>query len=127
MELQELLEISPASYLREGFLTEEGTSREGINGRYSLAIAYQCRAEGVDLEELKNAVEQLKKTEPDSKSVKKTIASLNSPALQRLLQASEPWLKDLAQYKAFVAHLERILHQTAIITMMPTEEDPLNS
>lgn len=122
MELQELLEISPASYLRQGFLTEEGTSLEGINGRYSLALAYQCRAEGVDLDEFKNAIEQLKKADPDLQNAQKTIASLKSYALQKLMQASEPWLKDPAQYKAFVAHLERILQQTALLIMMPVEE-----
>ncbi|MCI0417557.1 hypothetical protein L0222_32725 [bacterium] len=123
MELQELLGISPSSYLQEGFLAKDGTLRDGINGTYSLALAYQLREEGIDLDQFRNAVEQLKKEEAALQSLRNTITSLNSHSLQNLLQAAEPWLKDPAQNKAFISHLERILQQAALIIMLPAEEN----
>jgi hypothetical protein len=122
MELEEALNVRPYDYLRHGFLTEQRVMRDGINGVHSLAMAYQCRMEEINLDEFQRVVDQISKSSVASPANEKLLASLKSSVITNLWKAAEPWLKDPAQYKAFVSHLRRILQQTALLMLTPTEE-----
>ena len=121
MELHDMLKISPADYLRQGFLTTDGKLRDGINGEHSLAIAYQNREEGVDLDQFKQMLQQISTSKPDMPELRKQIQSLQSNALNNLLQASERWFGDPNQYAAFVSHLRRIQNQLALLILTPAD------
>ena len=121
MELQDMLKVSPSDYLREGFLDTDGELRQGINGKHSLAVAYQTREEGVDLDRFQQVIQQINPGKPDVLMLRDKIQSLNSPALNKLLQASEPWFGDARQYAAFVLHLKRILNQLALLVLTPVD------
>jgi hypothetical protein len=53
-----MLNVLPPEYLRQGFLTPDGKLRDGINGEHSLAIAYQTREQGVDLDRFHHLLQQ---------------------------------------------------------------------
>lgn len=121
MELDEMLRVSPNDYLHQGYLTAEGKLRDGINGIHSLAIAYQCREEAVDLERFQEAMQQISAGNLDMPVLKEKIESLHSAALKKVFQASESWISDRKQYAAFVSHLQRILSQLALLLLTPAE------
>ena len=121
MELQDMLKVSPSDYLRQGFLTTEGKLRDRINGENSLAIAYQTREEGVDLDRFQHVIQQIDPSNADVPALREKIQSLQSPALNRVLQASEPWFGDSRQYVAFVSHLRRIMSQLALLILTPVD------
>ena len=136
MELSEMLAIKPSQYLTNGFYDEQGEYRENLNGWYSLAMAYRCREEGLDPENIDNVVNHLAEIAEkhvdaavehpeqavDSKSIeqlKKLGNDQNSAALNELLNAAEPRIASWKDYSALVIHLERITAQLALLKNLP--------
>lgn len=138
MEVLGFKEIEPKSYLNDGFLTPDGQIREGINGYYSLSVAYQCRDEGVEPENIKRILEKIdewfsKDTSPDADQelapeVRTALQKLqnleevrSSTTLKALVEASLPHLGTWREMAAFILHLERILAQLALLTVKHPE------
>ena len=138
MEYVELSAIQPADYLKDGFFNEKGEIREGINGEYSLAMAYRLREENVDPDHLKKLVDELQEIalRPDSaidenpelsldpeavEQVETLAKKWDSPTLQAIFKAARPWLKDWKTLSAFALHLQRILSQYVLIRTLPQE------
>ena len=138
MQPNEFSAIHPRDYLKEGPLSPEGSMREGINGYFSLGMAYRLRAEGVTPDALKAIADRIEKIgaahmpkapEPGKKisdKAQKDVASLwtgkESGALAELRDALTPWLTaDWKHFAACALHFERIMKQLALVTMPRTE------
>ena len=59
IEKSEMLSVKPQDYLSNGFLQPDGQVREGINGEFSLAMAYRLREEGITPENLRQLTDKL--------------------------------------------------------------------
>ncbi|MCS7312494.1 MAG: hypothetical protein NZ742_06240 [Acidobacteria bacterium] len=132
MELKELLAIQPKDYLHEGFFASDGSLREGINGYYSLAMAYRCREEGLGPDRLKSLLDELaqivasyspsdepeRPLRPEALSAFQRIRheadGIQSPTLTVLFEAAGPWVQDWNGFAAFALHLQRIRAQLAL-------------
>lgn len=139
MELKELLAIQPRDYLREGFFAPDGQLREGINGYYSLAMAYRCREEGLTPDRLKRLTDELARIaerhapvgideagQPLTSEVLSSLQQIRndadvvqSPTLTALFEAASPWIQDWKNFAAFALHLERIMAQLALLLAIP--------
>jgi hypothetical protein len=139
MELSEMLAIKPSEYLMNGFYDEEGEFRENLNGWYSLAMAYRCREEGLDPENVDKVVNRLERIvekqvdtalehpeqSVDSKSIeqlKKLSNDQNSAALSELLKTAQSRISNWKDYSALVVHLERITAQLALLKGLPEQD-----
>lgn len=136
MELSEMLAIKPSEYLMNGFYDDKGEYRENLNGWYSLAMAYRCREEGLEPENINTVVNRLEgiaekhvdaavehpEQSVDSKSIEqlKNLGNdQNSAALSELLNAAQPRILSWKDYSALVVHLERITAQLALLKNLP--------
>ncbi|MCI0618406.1 hypothetical protein L0244_35965 [bacterium] len=136
MELSEMLAIKPSDYLTNGFYDDKGEFRENLNGWYSLAMAYRCREEGLDPENVDGIVNRLEgiaekhvdtavehpEQAVDSKSIeqlKKLGNDQNSTALNELLDAAQSRISNWKDYSALVVHMERITAQLALLNNLP--------
>jgi hypothetical protein len=139
MNNAELLAIQPAEYLKNGFYDQDGELIEGLNGEYSLAMAYRLREEQADIDQLKNIVDRL--TEIASKrdsavndnphlpldaanaaAFKAVRTKTALPTVIAIFDAADPWVKDWKSYASLTLHLQRILSQLALIRNLPEKE-----
>ena len=120
-------------YLANGFLDENGQFRQALNGYYALGIACSCRDEGVNTQEFKKILDNLKDAfdeniadvdrasplTPDTlaafQSARDSAVVRNSRALRDVFTAAAPFVQDWRNYAALISHLERILEQTTIL------------
>ena len=133
IDKDEMLAVQPQEYLSEGFLNPDGQVKEGINGEYSLAMAYRLKEEGGTADELMKLTERLYdlagdegELEPDSKLSQKAIAAFQalprspevskSKALSELFEASNSFITDWKNLAAFIVHIERIQAQVSLVT-----------
>ncbi|HEY7161949.1 MAG TPA: hypothetical protein VH815_11855 [Acidobacteriota bacterium] len=139
MELSEMLAIKPSEYLTNGFYDDKGEYRENLNGLYSLAMAYRCREEGLEPDNIDNIVNRLAGIaekhvdeaveNPDKPVDSKSLEQLknlrgdrsiaDSVVLGELLEAAEPQISNWKDYSALVLHLERITAQLALLKNLP--------
>jgi hypothetical protein len=142
MELSEMLAIKPQEYLKNGFFDADGNFYEGINGDFSLSMAYRCRDEGTGPDQIEKVVGQLESIlksvdksidrDPDQQLDAKALAvqeqaaqSLEvkqSVALKEIFSASKPWIHSWKTYAALAVHLRRIMSQLALLTNLPPRE-----
>jgi hypothetical protein len=140
IESVDLSKITAQDYLKNGFFDHNGDLVEGLNGYYSLAIAYKLRDETSSPDAVKSVFDKLVQaaskyyTGPNDQSVNQPLdsATLNevhkiqetsevkaSPTLLALFQSAESHLKTAGDLGAFVVHLERILAQLALVSAAP--------
>ena len=125
----------PAEYLKDGFLDESGNLRSGINGEFSLGIAYQLRADGVtsdDVQEYRDRIEEALEThvpageelaveEPVDRGARTAIQEVARELRGRcelvgeILEAGESVLTNWKSLACLMEHIERIHAQVAII------------
>ena len=133
----DLSKVRAKDYLREGFLNPDGTLREGINGFGSLAMAYQFRYEGVHPDMLQEVIHKImllaSNSSPDLQepldteilsNLQKIIHSdevESSATLSEIFAAAELWVHDWKSFGALILHLERILSQLALLTVVTTD------
>jgi hypothetical protein len=139
MELSEMLAIKPSQYLSNGFYNDAGEFREDLNGLYSLAMAYRCREEGLEPENVDDVVnhlegiaekhvdaaEQNPEQAVDSSSIeqlKKLRNDQDSAALSELLDAAQSRISNWKDYSALVVHLGRITAQLALLNSLPERD-----
>jgi hypothetical protein len=138
MELSEMLAIKPSQYLMNGFYNDNGEYRDDLNGWYSLAMAYRCREEGLNPENVDRVVNDLEgiaekhvdaavenpEQAVDSESLKQVKNLRNdvsgSAALSELLDAAR--ISNWKDYSALVNHLNRITAQLALLTSLPEKD-----
>jgi hypothetical protein len=140
MDLSQMLATSPADYLKNGFHDEQGETFEGINGLYSLGMAYRLREENADPDQLKRLVDDLQaivlKQDPGiydnprqqidpavSNVIQQLAKKNNSAVIRELFEAADPWITTWSGYAAFVLHLDRILSQYVLIRSIPEIEE----
>jgi hypothetical protein len=139
MELSEMLSTKPQDYLNKGFFNADGKFYEGINGEFSLRMAYRCRDEGTRPDQILKVVSQLENVlksldkaideNPDhpldakALSVQEQVVQsqevIRSPALKELFDAAKPWITNWKAYAALDVHLRRIMGQLALLTYLP--------
>jgi hypothetical protein len=144
MQLQDLLAIQPQDYLQEGFFTPDGSLREGINGYYSLAMAYRLREEGMGPDEVKALVDEWARVTavvlPDSdeaahqplspeamaafQRLRQRPEVTRSVTLTALLEAAAPWLRNGRDWAALALHLQRIMAQLALLRALSQGVEP---
>lgn len=142
MEKSEMLAIKPQDYLKNGFFGTDGEFHEGVNGYYSLGMAYRCRAEGVSPDALKgimDAIDQIAdqqdktaEDDPAQPIAKPALDSLDkifkkkdisgSKALSELTGAARPLLKTWKDFAGLAIHMDRILSQLALLVNLPKDE-----
>jgi hypothetical protein len=140
MELKEMLKTEPRNYLKQGFFAPDGQLRPGLNGEYSLAMAYRCREEGLSPDTLKAITDAIGAAVPASARVSEgdppvepvvlnALAQVHrrneverSPALSGLLSSADPWIKTWRGLSALVVHLQRITAQLALLKAAPPPE-----
>ena len=140
MNLSEMLATRACDYLKNGFHDQLGETFEGINGLYSLGMAYRLREENADPDQLKRLVDDLQaialkqdqsiydnpKQQIDP-AVSNTIQQLSkkniSLVIQELFEAADRWIKTWTGYAAFVLHLDRILSQYVLIRSIPEKDE----
>jgi hypothetical protein len=122
--------LSAHDYLKNGFLTENGDLQDRFSGLYSLALAYQLHHEGTTVEEVKSVFDDFIKLGDENLNEKNRNAQLdrnafeslgkiiNSSKTKKSFDTSLPWLKDWQNVAGLVIHLERSMHQLALITTM---------
>ena len=136
MELHELLALRPQDYLHDGFYAPDGRIRAGINGQFSLAMAYQLRQDGVhpkvlrelleSLDEIPRAMGRISPGRELGAGVQEKLNTLwrsglatRSPALASLLAAARPLMTDWKNFAALTEHLKRIASQLALLMTLP--------
>ena len=139
MDNAELLAIQPTEYLKNGFYDKDGEALEGVNGFYSLAMAYRLREEQMNPDELKKIVDRLMEIVPrhdravednpqlpldaDSRAALEEVTKKSaSPTLTAIFDAGRPWVKDWRTYAALTLHLQRILSQLALLRSLSEKE-----
>jgi hypothetical protein len=136
MQTIDLNILSAHEYLKNGFLTENGDLKDRFTGLYSLALAYQLHQEGTSVEQVKSVFDDFIKLGDNNLTDKTQDRQLEKPAfemlgkiinspktkksaaLQNLFDAALPWLKDWQNVAGLVVHLERSIHQLALITIL---------
>ncbi|MEW6605866.1 MAG: hypothetical protein AB1414_00250 [bacterium] len=140
----DLKAVRPVEYLKEGFFLNDGcTLREGINGLYSLAMAYEFRNKKVHPEKLKKLtdallgivkkhdIESLKKVEsviePQTRRViedefQRIKTELPSSLFSELIQECTRWLINWRNFLAVIVHLQRINAQLALLIGITEEK-----
>ncbi len=136
IEKSEMLSVKPQEYLSHGFLEPNGEVREGINGEYSLAMAYRLKEEGTTPENLGQVTEKLydiagdeAQDDPNKKLSSKAVDAIKqvsqsaevskSNTMTELFEAARSWVTDWKNLAAFIVHLERIQAQTALLFELP--------
>jgi hypothetical protein len=136
IEKNEMLSVKPQDYLSKGFLTSDGQVREGINGEYSLAMAYRLKEEGLTPDQTSKVIEKLyeiaakeSQQDPDSKLSASTIEAFQkfvkspevskSKTITEVFEASKPWIVDWKNLSAIIVHLERMQSQLALLIEIP--------
>lgn len=136
IEKSEMLSVKPQEYLSNGFLQPDGEVREGINGEYSLAMAYRLKEEGTTPENVGQVIEKLyqvagseaaddpnKKLSATSadaiKQLSRSSEVSKSNTMTELFEAAGSWVNDFKNLAAFIVHLERIQAQTALLSALP--------
>jgi hypothetical protein len=136
IEKSEMLSVKPQEYLSSGFLQADGEVREGINGEYSLAMAYRLKEEGTTAENLAQVTEKLydiagdeAQDDPNKKLSSKAVDGIKrisqsaevskSNTMSELFAAAGSWVTDWKNLAAFIVHLERIQAQTALLSELP--------
>jgi hypothetical protein len=139
MESSEMLATKPTDYLNKGFFNADGKFYEGINGEFSLHMAYRCRDEGTSPDQILKVVSQLESilksldrsidenpNQPlDAKALSVQEQVIQSPevtrsvALKELFEAAKPWITNWKTYAALNVHLRRIMGQLALLTYLP--------
>jgi|SRR5512145_2540574 hypothetical protein len=134
----DLSKVRASDYLSEGFLNVDGTLREGINGYGSLAMAYQCRTEGMHPDTLQEIMQKILllgtrkftgvSQEPLNSEVLSSLQQIihsdevaSSATLSEVLRVAERWIHDWKSFGALILHLERILSQLALLTVVRTD------
>ena len=140
MNLSEMLAIRAGDYLSNGFHDEQGETFEGINGLYSLAMAYRLREENADPDQLKKLVDDLQaialkqdqsiydnpKQQMDpavSNEIQQLAKKNTSAVIREVFEAANRWIKTWSGYAAFVLHLDRILSQFVLIRSLPEKDE----
>jgi hypothetical protein len=136
MQTVDLNVLNAQEYLKNGFLTENGDLQDRFSGLYSLALAYKLRDEGTTVEQVKsvfndfielgdlNLTDKNKDRQLEKSAFEMLGKIINSPktktsaALQNLFDAALPWLKDWQNVAGLIVHLERSMHQLALITTL---------
>ena len=126
----------PAEYLKLGFTDEHGNMREGINGEFSLMMAYRLADSGVTSEEVLQLRKKLEEDFEDEIRAAKSPASAppantawrlresirplgaKAAPLAELIEAASAQMPDWSSFALFVHHLGRIGKQLQIITRM---------
>jgi hypothetical protein len=136
IEKSEMLSVKPQEYLSNGFLQPDGEVREGINGEYSLAMAYRLKEEGTTPENVGQVIEKLYQVAGNEAAddPNKKLSSTSADAIKQLSRSSEvsksntmtelfeaagSWVNDFKNLAAFIVHLERIQAQTALLSTLP--------
>ncbi len=139
MELIEILSTKPREYLNKGFFNADGKFYEGINGEYSLRMAYRCQDEGATPDQILEVVNQLESIltsldksidkNPDHQLDAKALSVLEqvvqspevkrSAALTELFETAKPSITNWKEYAAMIVHLRRIMRQLAHLTYLP--------
>ena len=142
-EIEGFGDIRPEDYLSRGFVTPEGELQEGLNGYYSLAMAYRCRDEDVSpdaihalLEEIGGLADRQPEASPDDEldaGIRKDLERIGasdavraSSALGELFASALPRIRRWRDLAAFSVHLERIMGQLALLlySRQAPEESP---
>jgi hypothetical protein len=132
---------SPAVYLRDGFTGANGNPLAGINGRYSLGMAYRLLTSGVTAEEVSAIRKEMAESfENDYREAGKapkaplpsgwvlrlhdTARALGAKAaaLDELFTAAGNVVLDWTAYALLIKHLERIHQQMTLIAAFRKEE-----
>jgi hypothetical protein len=128
----QILLIQPSEYLANGFFDKNGQLIEGLNGYYSLAMAYRLRDEKADPDKLKEFLDRLQaialkpnhevddhpETELDPgtlQEVKQLFHNSPSTTISTILEAAHPKTKNWKDLAALTIHLERILSEFVLI------------
>lgn len=136
IEKSEMLSVKPQEYLSNGFLQPDGQVREGINGEYSLAMAYRLKEEGITPENIGQVIEKLyqiagseAQDDPNKKlsstaldaikQLSKSSEVSKSNAMNELFEVAGSLVNDWKNLAAFIVHLERIEAQTALLSELP--------
>ena len=139
MENAELLAVQPAEYLKFGFYDKNGDLLEEVNGYYSLAMAYRLREEHADIDQLQEIVVQLKEIaskrdsavndnpqlpldDANAAAFKAVRKRTDSPTINAVFDAADPWVKDWKSFASLTLHLQRILSQYALIRNLPDQD-----
>jgi len=131
----------PAEYLRDGFLDAEGKPIAGINGEYSLGIAYRLLDSGVTAADVANIRKALADsfeagckaagdtptaTLParDTAHIREAGRTLGSKGavLDELFETAVTAVNDWRGFAMLIKHLERIQQQMSLIAMFRKEE-----
>jgi hypothetical protein len=124
----------PAEYLKLGFIDENGRLREGINGKYSLMMAYRLADYGVTGKEvlafrkkLENdfdpgSPEALKSALPADTVLRMRNAlrplGVKAAPLAELIEAASTQMSDWCAFALLAHHVERIGKQLCIVAGM---------
>jgi hypothetical protein len=136
IEKSEMLSVKPQEYLSNGFLQSDGQVREGINGEYSLAMAYRLKEEGITSDNIGQVIEKLyqiagseAQDDPNKKlsstaldaikQLSKSSEVSKSNAINELFGAAGSLVNDWKNLAAFIVHLERIQAQIALLSELP--------
>jgi hypothetical protein len=140
MELSKMIETKAQQYLKKGFFDSNGKLYQGINGEYSLGMAYRCRNEGTSPVQILKVVSQLEsvfdsmndsfKKNPNQRldqealnlwdQVNQSPEVKASKALSELFETSRSCVTTWKTYAALTIHLRRIMSQLALLTSLPT-------
>jgi hypothetical protein len=132
MNTGEFLTIQPSQYLKNGFFDENGEIFDGLNGYYSLAMAYRLTLEKADIDQLRNIVSRLMEIASKHDNVLKENPHLplddanaaayvtvrtktNSPTVAAIFDAADRWVTDWKGFASLTLHLKRILGQATML------------
>jgi len=125
----------PAEYLRDGFLDADGNPIAGINGEYSLGIAYRLLDSGVtaaDVANIRKALADCFETgyraedetpaaalpARDTTQLREAARGLGSKgaALDELFETAVTVVNDWRGFAMLIRHLERIQQQMSLLS-----------
>ena len=127
----ELLALTPARYLKDGFFDGKGKPKPGLQGIYATAAATQLLAAELAPQELGFTCEALKQTlalqsgpapqriraalEEALETVRGMIRQPNNPGLKKWINECAALVKTPADIEAFLLHCLAVLRQYNVI------------
>src|SRR5262245_34379930 len=143
MENSEMVKTKAQDYLSKGFFDRNGKFYEGLNGEYSLRMAYRCQNDGTGPDQLLNIVSQLEsildsvdgsiERNPNQRLdtealnvwdlVRQSPEVKRSSALSEIFDTSKPWITTWKTYAALTIHLRRIMSQLALLTNLSRTDE----
>ncbi len=129
-----LLRMTPAEYLREGYLDAEGKPRHALVGIWATAVCTQLEAAEASPQEVAATFEAFRQALPLHKGEAKsrfhdtrmdaieTVASMyrltNNEGLLEWFEACEAAIRSDGDIDAFVSHFQAIVRQYAVIVAL---------